>query len=254
MNVHVYFIGYQGESLVASHLSPVEFGRYMAVGTRKHTGGNTIFFEIDPSFTSGYFNLPDVKTSCTLHADGSPRRSKYISIYRVLEHLPLDAFMKLYLVARDGRVLAIESSSYNADALTDRFHFYTELSPVIPRVLSRLSPPAFTRFITDPDNPLYVPRILFADSLLEVDADGRLAGYLPYPDPVHIADCIMDLVSRPEKMTKTVDRNPRLIAFYRTISKGFMIGDQSGMKYYAFPLRDELEETHQSWWRSACVD
>ena len=36
------------ESLVASHLAPKDFGNYLAVGTRKRTRGQAIYFEADP--------------------------------------------------------------------------------------------------------------------------------------------------------------------------------------------------------------
>jgi len=254
MNVHLYLMCYQGEALVASHLSAEEFGRYMAVGSHKHTSGNLMFFEIDPDVKSDYLKTSLISQRCLPHSDGSPRRSKYMSIYRVLEHLPLNVYGQLHLVTRDGRVLSLSAASYDEQKNIERIHLYTELAPVTPRVVSTLDPLAFCRFITDPANPVSVPRIFFADSLIEREADGHLAGYLPYPDPVHIVDCVTDLEKRKGKMTKTVERNPELIAFYRTVGKGFFLGDQTGIKYYPFPSKDDLEDLHHLWWRSASVD
>jgi len=37
------------------------------------------------------------------------KRSIYISVYRVLEHMSLNAIQKLYLVTQDGRVLGLDS-------------------------------------------------------------------------------------------------------------------------------------------------
>lgn len=254
MKTHLYFLCYQTEALVASHLSAEEFGAYMAVGTRKHTSGNVMFFEVDPVAAAKTMPIAgEIDKRCPVHPDGAPRHSKYLGIYRVLEHLPLGALGKLYLVTRDGRVLGLEGRTYDGAQEQRGPNLYTELCPVTPRVVSFLPPARFAKFITDPANPINVPRILFADSLLDREADGRLAGYLPYMSPEHIVDCIND-VAVAEKSAKTVERNPKLIAFYRTIRRGFFVGDQSGVKCYAFPSVDELDEKHHIWWRSASLD
>lgn len=254
MKTHLYFLCYQTESLVASHLDPDAFGAYMAVGTRKHTSGNLLFFEVDPA--ESVKTMPvvaKVEELCVPHPDGAPRRSKYLAIYRVLERLPLAALGKLYLVTRDGRVMGLEGKPYEENREERGPNLYTELCPVTPRVVSFLPPARFVRFITDQTNPVSVPRIFFADSLLDREHDGRLAGYLPYTNPDHIIDCIND-VAVAEKGAKTVERNPKLIAFYRTIRRGFFVGDQSGVKIYAYPSPDELDDKHHIWWRSASLD
>ena len=50
MKTHLYMLCYRFEALVASHLEPEAFGRYMAVGTQKNARGNVLFFEIDPAY------------------------------------------------------------------------------------------------------------------------------------------------------------------------------------------------------------
>ena len=110
MKIHLYMLCYRFEALVASHLEPEAFGRYMAVGTQKNARGNVLFFEIDPALKSDYFKLDDLEHRCVPHVDGSPKRSKYISVYRVLEHLDLSALGKLYLCTADGRVMSLDSA------------------------------------------------------------------------------------------------------------------------------------------------
>jgi len=255
MDVHLYLMCYQGEALVASNLEAEAFGAYMAVGTKKHTARNLLFFELDPSVRSEYLAIEKGIEQCKPNEDGTPKRSKYISIYRALEHLPLEAFRKLHMVTRDGRVLTIDEAPYEDSMDTSSVHLYTELSPVTPRVISKQNPREFTQLITDPANPVSVPRVVFADMLIERDDDGALAGYLPYANPAHIIDCIEELETRTAtKKTKTVDRNPRLIAFYRTIGRGIFLGDQTGLKFYPFPSREELEDKYHLWWRSASID
>jgi hypothetical protein len=251
MKIHYYMLCYRFEALVASHLEPEAFGRYMAVGTQKNIRGNVLFFEVNPPMTSDYFQLNDIEVRCIPHVDGSLKRSKYISIYRVLEHLDLSVFEKLYLATADGRVLALDSSPYEEMQDSSGPNLYEELCPVYPLVVSALPPAGFVKFLTNPKNPVSVPRIFFVDMLIDRDDTGMLAGYLPYPDPLHILDCIKDLEKSSDKKTKTVSRSPRLHGFFRTIRRGFFLGDQNGLKFYKFPERRILEVEHAKWWRSA---
>jgi len=251
VKIHYYMLCYRFEALIASHLEPEAFGRYMAVGTKKNTRGNVLFFEIDPNLTSDYFHLDDIAERCAVHVDGSPKKSKYIAVYRVLEHLDVSLFGTLYLCTADGRVLSIDAARYDAAAEGYGPNLYGELCPLYPLVVSALPPSAFLKFMTDPSNPVFVPRIFFVDMLIERDESGKLAGHLPYPDPLHLIDCIVDLEKGGEKQTKTVSRTPRHHGFFRTIRRGFFLGDHNAMKFYPFPPLRELEVTHAHWWRSA---
>jgi len=78
------------EALIASMLTPEEFGVYYAVGSQKKSRGQAIFFEIDPDFKHDFFPNEEGIRRCVPHEDGSPKRSIYISVYRVLEHIPLE--------------------------------------------------------------------------------------------------------------------------------------------------------------------
>jgi hypothetical protein len=240
--------------LIASMLEPEAFGRYMATGTQKLTRGHYMFFEVDRGLSSNYFRLHDIEQRCVPHADGSPRRSKYISIYRVLEHIDRGALGKLYLTAADGRTLALDAAPYDPACEKRGDNLYQELCPVSPMVASDRPPAEFAKFLTSPDNALWLPRIMFADLLNDHDEDGNLAGYLPYADPLHIEQCIREVKAKTDKSTKTISRNPRIVAFYRTIRTGFYIGDRSGLTFYPFPRQSELETKHAQWWRSAQLD
>ncbi len=251
MRIHLYMLCYRFEALVASHLDPEAFGLYMAVGTHKNTRGNLLFFEIDPELKSDYFRLENLEELCSAMEDGVAKPSKYISVYRVMEHLPLAVYGKLYLTTADGRTLPLSDIPYQEEREEKGLHLYDELCPLNPMVLSTLAPGAFRRFMTDPLNRIHVPRIFFADMLLDRDSSGRLAGYLPYQDPAHIQDCCREMESKPAKPTKTVFRAPRLSGFFRTIRRGFYLGDSTGIRFYPFPSRNELEVQNHWWWRSA---
>lgn len=251
MKIHIYMLCYRFEALVASHLDPEAFGLYMAVGTRKNTKGNVMFFEIDPTVKNEHFDFSIVDEECRPQPGLPPKRSKYISIYRVMERLEMASFGKLYLVTADGRTMALEAVSYDFSHEEPGPSLYQELCPVSPTVVSQLPPVEFIRFLTDPKNPLCLPRLLFADLIIDRDSSGRLAGYLPYPDPMHVVDCINEVMQSPEKKTKTVWRTPFLHGFFRIIRRGFFLGDAKEFKFYRFPERRVLEIEHSRWWRSA---
>jgi hypothetical protein len=255
VQIRYYMICSRFESLIASHLDPEAFGTYMAVGTKKLASGHVVFFEIDPSFAqlTDHFHVEDIETRCAPHPDGSPKRSKYISVYRVLEFLPLSVFGALYLTTPDGRVLRIDETPFTGSDAANGINLFQELCPLIPMVVSSLPPREFVRALTNPANPVSAPRLFFADLRLDRDERGKLAGWLPYTDPPHIEDLLKDLAQAApgSKPTKTVSRTPRTRGFFRAIRRGFFLGDQTGMKFYPFPSREDLEVVHQKWWHSA---
>ena len=62
------------QALIASMLEPVDFGRYFAVGTRVHSRGEAIFFEVDvDQLPPGEFPLELIGQRCVAKADGSPK-------------------------------------------------------------------------------------------------------------------------------------------------------------------------------------
>jgi len=253
MRTHLYVACYRVEALIASQLEPEDFGVYMAVGTKKLTSGSVIFFELDPGFRSDYFNLEDLDRRCAPHPDGSPKRSLYISIYRVLEHLDMDAVGALYLVTRDGRVLGVQPGELAPEEATSTPHLYQELCPVTPLIASTLPPVAFCKFITDPGTPINVPRIFFTEMRTDRDETGHLASFLPYRSPEHVEDCLEEVAAPTGKTTKTVDREYSMEFFYRTIHRGFFLGDKDRVKFYPFPTKRELQTTYYTWWRSASM-
>ncbi len=245
-----YYLVVTPESLIVSHLNPVDFGNYLAVGTKKQIRGQAIFFEVNPDKTKvpqEYINL-----KLKPYDDGEPKRSVYISIYRTLENIPLEALRDLYLVTDDGRVLALEKKDY-INNKPEEIHLYQQLMPITTRVASKLIPPDFIQLLTDTKNPVSAPKICMVDLQLNDLVDNPYAplSNLPYPNPDHLRDCIIKLKESPDRKTKTVLRNIRYDISYRTIKTGFFVGDNKHFLFYPFPSVEELESKHFSWWRSA---
>jgi len=241
------------ESLIASMLPPEEFGNYMAVGTKKRTHGEAVFFQVDQDFESDHFPLTDVDERCVPHPNGLPKCSLYLSVYRVLEHIPITALKNLYLVTDDGRVLELEKQEY-AKTAKGELHLYQELCPVTPLIASHLNPVDFGQFVTDRRNTISVPRLAFVELMLGDLAKDPFSGSaenLPYSNIGHLRDCLNGILKNPEKHTKTVIRCMQRDILYRTIKNGFFVSDQKNICYYPFPSETELEEKYHDWWRSA---
>lgn len=239
------------EALIASHLPPQEFGNYLAVGTRKRMRGQAIFFSLDmqklEALPENYLNERLVP-----YADGEPKRSVYISIYRVMEQVSLDALMNLYLVTYDGKVLELQPGDYSL-VNEDIIHLYQQFNPIETRVASKLRPPDFIRYLTDPGKPVYTPKLFMVELQLNdlaTDPDAPMHN-LPYPNPDHLKDCLIKLRSSDQRVTKTVIRQYAGALPFRTIKDGFFIGDYSNYRYFPFPSARELESKHFGWWRSA---
>jgi hypothetical protein len=240
------------ESLVASMLDPEAFGRYLAVGSHKRSSSPAIYFEVDSGFRNDFFDMGIVQKKCVAHPDGSPKHSVYLGIYRVLEHIPLEALGKLYLTTRDGQVLALDQGELPGQFQAEQY-LYDEICPVHPLIASNLDPEAFTKFVTNPGSPLCVPKIFFAqlDPEAIIGPDRTAEGSIAIHNlPERIKECFSELDSA-GKPTKTVDRIRNLVFRWNHIKNGYFIGDGKSLLFYPFPDKDELDRNHHQWWRSA---
>ena len=254
MGVHLY-LSMIPEALIASMLTPEEFGIYYAIGTSKKSRGEAIFFEVDPDFRHDYFRIEEGIRRCVPHEDGSPKRSIYISVYRALEHVSLDAIQKLYLVTQDGRVLGLESSEGFPEE-TEGLHLYQEIAPVHPLVVSTLGPCELYKLITQtPTSLLSLPAICFVELRLGELAENPERGPirdLPYSNIGHLRQCLIDLRTKIVH-TKMVNRVQPASFPYRTIKSGVFVGNQEQILYFPLPSQEELRAKHYRWWRSANV-
>ncbi|HEX9785507.1 MAG TPA: hypothetical protein VGA56_22580 [Opitutaceae bacterium] len=252
MKTYVY-LSLIPEALIASNLPPNEFGVYFSTGTRKRSRGQAIFFEVDPHFSSAYLPVAEYEQRCAPRQAGVPRRSAYLSIYRVLEHVPVAQLGRLHLATDDGRVLALDRGEFTPEP-SRTYHLYQEFCPVNPRVASVLGPREFCQRITDRNEPVSVDRIVFADLRLEAlgrDPDANNVDNLPYFNIEHLRDCLRELAHKGDKPTKTVIRQLAGEVLFRTIRRGFYVGDQKEFAFYPMPTREALEAQHHLWWRSA---
>jgi len=247
------YLSFTPEALIFSMLHPQLFGKYLAIGDKKQSSSHAIYLEIDPDIDIEGIKMDVARSRCVEHSDGTPRRSAYVSIYRVLERVPLSAMGDLHLATKDGLVLTLKQSEYSPNSEISRF-LYQEICPVSPRVVSKLDPHAFCQYVTNKDNPLYMPKIAFADmrlgDLAEDPGNGN-AHNLPYPAINHLRTCLSALDKKPEKKTKIERRGMRPDIIFYMVQNGFYIGDRKEFLYYPMPPEDELLGKHNRWWNSA---
>ncbi|MCA9944875.1 MAG: hypothetical protein H6656_04165 [Ardenticatenaceae bacterium] len=252
MTVHLY-LSLIPEALIASMLPPEEFGTYYAVGSHKKLHGQAMFIELDPNFRHEFFKIEAGIDRCAPHADGRPKRSVYISTYRVLEHVPTEAMQKVYLVTAYGEVLGLEPSDKFPEH-TAGLNMYQEIAPVHPLVVSTLKPEEYYKFLTqNPDSLVHFPAVCYVDlqlgELAEDPEHGNIRD-LPYTFINHLRECLLE-VREKHIHSKIVNRVETVEYPYRMIKNGIYLGNEKGLIYFPLPSREDLRGKYYRWWRSA---
>jgi hypothetical protein len=247
---------FPNEALVASQLSPEEFGKHYSIGSPRHFMGKVIFAELDISFRDDYFKIDEFLTQT--EAEGRLKRTKFVKSYRVLEHVDFSALQKLYLVTTDGAVLGLGKSQEPPGwGQSGRVRVYQEICPLRLLVASNLNPPEFGRYITEETWSKGAPKIFFTQYDLDVEAvvsrnEVRAfnMGPLPNVNPTNLPTALKELKADPAKKTKTVSLNPNLdMVSYKLIKHGFWFAGGALTVFYPMPSLNELHESHYSWWR-----
>jgi hypothetical protein len=242
------------EALVASMLPPEGFGMYLSTGTKKRNKGQVIFFEVDLAKIEHLIDMNSLNKRCVAKEDGSPKSSVYLSVYRVLEMIPVSALKSLYLTADNGSILELKRTDYNKNQEPQNaLHLYQELCPVTPLVASELPPSAFLKRLTDGSTAVVLPKLFFVELKLGELATNPLNGsaeQIPYSNVGHLRDCLEILRGEYEKHMKTVQRVFSGLLLYRTIESGFYVGAKDDMAFYPYPTMSELENINYEFFRS----
>jgi len=253
MSKYIYLTS-NPEALVASMLPPDVFGHYLSTGTKKRNKGQVIFFEVELDKIATLINWESLNKRCVAKPDGSPKSSVYISVYKVLELIPLAALKNLYVTTENGITLELKRAPYDKkrDEINTR-HLYQELCPVSPLVASSLGPADFLKKLTDGSIPILLPKLFFVELKLGELAADPVAGSsenLPYENIGHLRDCLEIIKGEYDKKMKTVNRLFSGELLYRNIESGFYVGNSYEIIYYPFPKMDELEKLNHDFFRT----
>lgn len=256
---YLYAIMHPNKALVASQLEPVEFGRQYSVGTKRYYQGKVLFLEVDPTFRNDHFPIDKFLEETVAHEDGTPKRTKIISSYRVLEHLDLEALGDLYAVTVQGQTLKISKSEYVGDATeAGRIRIIQEINPLQLLVATTHDHKTFGAQMTAPGNPKGAPKLFYTE--IDLDVDGFLAEweqnpFLPPPIPgVHpqkLAAVLKYLQEDGALNTSTIGLASVLDqVVYRSLKVGFFLSAGDKINYYPFPSLADLQDKHYAWYRS----
>jgi hypothetical protein len=260
-NIHLYVIMSPNYALVASQLEPEAFGRHYATGSSRFYYGTVIFAEIDNTYRHDFFRIDELLKEVKPALDGTPKRTKFIATYRVLEHVDLAVFKNLYVTSVEGEVLTLEKAPYERKHKTGFVRTFQEICPFSAVVLSHMTPPEFGEYITDPDQPKGAPVVAFTQIDLDIDeflghieANPFYHSPLPNVHPQKLRDQILEIKGNPNKRIKGVSLDSAIdkLSFFR-LRNGFWIasgGFEGEMLFYPIPDEATLEQKHYSFYKS----
>ncbi len=253
----LYLLLHPTAALIGSQLAPDQLAKHYTVGPTRHYRGKVIFAELDASFRHPYFAIDAAMADLKPHEDGRPKATKYISSYRVLEHIDFSAMRSLHLTSEEGYSLELASAP-PPDDRGGVENIYAEISPLRMLVLSRMDLKAFGAFITDPSNSIGAPRFFYTQ--LELAIDEFLVEYeqnpfmqppIPNLHPAILRDAIRELRVATYKSNKGLLLGTNLDNFsYRLIRKGFMFAAQKEWKFYPMPTQAQIEKINLKFYRS----
>jgi len=254
---HLYMICYPNSSLVLSQLSPQDFGARYNYGSASYYVGKLIYAELDINYRNDYFRIDEALSNFHAHSDGSPKATKYISSYRILEHVDIDAVQTLYLANADGTSYPLQPGKYEPPAQQQDLHVFAEINPVRMLTLSKFTLREFGKWFTDPDNIIAVPRLLFAQVTLDIDqflADFEQNPFNPPPlegvHPSKLRNAIVDLRRREKKLFKGLTLDTSFTKeSYRKIQHGFMLMDAHKEKFFPMPTLHDIELNNLKFWK-----
>jgi hypothetical protein len=254
---HLYLILFPNEALVASQLTPEEFGQHYSIGSPRHFTGKVIFAEVDINYRHEFLRIDNYLKLTESGIPGRPKRTKFVMSYRVFEHIDLSALQRLYLVTTEGGVLGLDKAEQPSYFKEHHIRLYQEICPLRILVASTLDPQQFGNYITEETWSKGAPKIFFTE--YDIDVEATVAsnevrafnmGPLPNVNPTNLPTALKELQEDPKKRTKTVSLNPNLdFVSYKAIKHGFWFSSGHNTIFYRMPSLDELHEKHYSWWR-----
>ncbi len=253
---HLYMIVFPINALVASQLDPEKFGEHYTIGSAKHFGGKVIFAELDVNFRNENFQIEEYLKQTATHDDGTPKKTKFISSYNVLEHVDLSAIQKLFLVTTNGKVLPIESAEYTAYNQPGLIRIYQEITPLETLVASTKDQREFGKFVTN-QKAKGAPKICFTqiefdiEKFIDSNKNKEIFNIeLPAVNPYRFYDCIMVLKKYSDKEAKTISLGSLLRDIsYKFLRHGFWFAKGDELKFFPMPPESDLEDKYFYWWK-----
>lgn len=252
--IHYYLTVFPTEALIASMLEPDDFGAYMATSSKRGSQERLMFIEIKGGFGKD-FDWKFAQERCIPHKNGIPKHSVYLSVYRVLEKVPTEMMLDLFLTTSDGRTIGLAKTDFPKDSGQRPYYLYQELCPIQPLVVSSLAPAAFSDYIMSDQVKISLPALMFCDlKVIDLSDPVNTGNIGPMYDRNlgHLNECIKAVRER-EKRTKTLDRTFAGSFTFQIVKTGFGVISRHGRIWYPLPGMEELNSRYYDWSRSAMI-
>lgn len=247
---HLYMVLHPNNILIGSQLSPEDLGRHYLTGSSQHYNSRLIFAEIDINYRNDYFDIDWGLEELKPHENGAPKATKFISSYRVLEHIDFDAIKSLYIASSTGAIMELKPGDYNKMQSASDYKIYAGITPIKILAMSRKSFIDYGLEITHADTTKGAPKCFYTQ--IEFDAEQFQNEFhkhplLPSPIPgVHPAlldDAIDEIRDNPNKESKGIRLHSSFSDFpMRLIRHGFMFASRDSSKFFPMPSQKEIEE------------
>jgi hypothetical protein len=256
--IRLYVILYPNTSLIASQLGPEQFAKHYISGSTRHYDGKMMFAEINPTYRHPYFRIDEALKEVHPHEDGRPKATKFISCYRVLEHIKLDVLERLYLTTSEGHCLGLDVGSHQeSETESGKLRVYAEIAPLRMLALARHSLEEFGHYITDPNNAKGAPVLFYTQLELEVDeflsdfdANPMLVSPIPGLHPSKLRDAILELRNKRSKPLKGISLHSTFEKIpYRIVQGGFMFASAGATRFFPLPDLHVIENLNYKFWK-----
>jgi len=259
---HLYLVVHPNHSLVASQLDAERFIKHYVRESARYFEGKLVFVELDADFRHPYFDVAGAYAQLKPHDDGSPKATKFVSSYRVLEHVDFGAMGTLYLSDASGGYVALEPSPYGPAAESadygEELRVILEVDPVKFIVLTRLGLSEYARFATDAANSKGAPKMLYTeldvsmdDFIRETEESPYVTSFFPGIHPERLRAAIRELRRSPSKDVKGISLYCPLDRIsYKLLRSGFVFASPELVKFYPLLSLDEVERRYYKFWKN----
>ncbi len=255
---HLYVILYPNQALVASQYTPKQFARHYVSGSTRHYDGKVVFAEVDTAYRNSYFDIDKGMEGLVPHEDGRPKATRFISSYRVLEHIDLDAIQTLYLTTPEGACMGLEPAEMEYEPSQREQRIFAEIAPLRMLVLSNLNFVDFGKSITAPENPKGAPVLFYTQLDLDIPEfmegirnDPLMRSPITNVHPSKLRDAVEEMRNSPAKHTKGLSLDTDFNkSSYKDVRHGFMFASQEKSRFFPMPSLSEMERNHYKFWRS----
>jgi hypothetical protein len=257
---HLYLVVHPNHSLVASALDPERFIKHYVRESSRYFEGKLVFAELDPAFRHPYFDVGSAYSQLLPHPDGSPKATKFISSYRVLEHIDFAAMGSLYIADESGGFVRLEAAPDGEPCpdCAEELRVILEVDPVRFIVLTKLGLLEYGRFATDKANSKGAPSMLYTELDLSVDEFMReteegpyVSSFFPGVHPERLRQGIRELRTAPGKEVKGISLYCPLDRIsYKLLRGGFVFASGESVKFYPLLSLDEVEKRFYKFWKN----